>query len=143
VGRNEGTCCWVLRIETCQMDWVKGPKKGVVLCQAEQHGQVEYYCVSRYQQYPPCVRTFDSLFPWAILRSCQYRDSFGSPRTVKHIRVKMFPSHFVYKINNILIYFKPRIKISTQIGFFSFLKYTFILFAAHLTTSWGVRFENH
>jgi hypothetical protein len=28
-------------------------------------------------------------------------------------------------------------------GFFSFLKYTFIVFAEHLATSWGAPFENH
>jgi hypothetical protein len=28
-------------------------------------------------------------------------------------------------------------------GFFSFLKYTFIIFAAHLATSCGAPFENH
>jgi hypothetical protein len=28
-------------------------------------------------------------------------------------------------------------------GFFSFLKYAFILFAAHLATSCGAPFENH
>jgi hypothetical protein len=28
-------------------------------------------------------------------------------------------------------------------GFFSFLKYTFIIFAAHLTTSCGIPFEHH
>jgi hypothetical protein len=28
-------------------------------------------------------------------------------------------------------------------GFFSFLKYTSITFAAHLATSWGPPFENH
>jgi hypothetical protein len=28
-------------------------------------------------------------------------------------------------------------------GFFSFLKYTFIIFAAHLDTSCGAPFENH
>jgi hypothetical protein len=34
-------------------------------------------------------------------------------------------------------------KISIQIGLFSFLKYTFIIFAAHLSTSCGAPFENH
>jgi hypothetical protein len=28
-------------------------------------------------------------------------------------------------------------------GFFSYLKYTFLIFAAHLTTSRGAPFENH
>jgi hypothetical protein len=28
-------------------------------------------------------------------------------------------------------------------GFFSFLKYTFIIFAAHLATSYGAPFEKH
>jgi hypothetical protein len=30
-----------------------------------------------------------------------------------------------------------------QMGFFSFLKYTFIIFAAHLATSCVASFENH
>jgi hypothetical protein len=55
---------------------------------------------------------------------------FGSRRTVKH---KQFLAHLVYKIKNILI----------QMGFFSFLKYTFIIFAVHLATSCGPPFENH
>jgi hypothetical protein len=43
--------------------------------------------------------------------------------------------HFVYKIKNILIYFKLWIKIYIQMGLFSFLKYTFIIFAANLAAS--------
>jgi hypothetical protein len=54
-----------------------------------------------------------------------------------------FLAHFVYKIKNILIYFKLWVKLSMQMGFYSFLTYTFIIFAAHLTTSCGAPFENH
>jgi hypothetical protein len=58
-------------------------------------------------------------------------------KTYKH-----FVAHFTYKIKNILIYFKLWIKISIQMGFFSFLKYTFMIFAAHLATSSGTQSEN-
>jgi hypothetical protein len=54
-----------------------------------------------------------------------------------------FLAYFVYTIKNILIYFKLWIKISIQVGFLSFLKYIFIIFAAHLATSCGAPFENH
>jgi hypothetical protein len=53
---------------------------------------------------------------------------------VKH---KNFLAHFVYKIKNILIYFKPWIQISIQLGFFSFLKYSY----SHNIRS--TPFENH
>jgi hypothetical protein len=56
---------------------------------------------------------------------------------------KKFLAHFVYKIKNILIYFKLWIKIDIQMSFFSFFKYTFIIFAAQLATSCGAPFENH
>jgi hypothetical protein len=54
-----------------------------------------------------------------------------------------FLAQFVYKFKNILIYFKPWIKVSIQMGSFLFLKYTFIIFEAHLATSWGAPLENH
>jgi hypothetical protein len=71
----------------------------------------------------------------------RFSNFFGSRRIVKHIT--NFLAHFVYKIKNILIYFKLWIKISIQMSFFSFLKYTFIIFAAHLAISCGAPFENH
>jgi hypothetical protein len=52
-------------------------------------------------------------------------------------------AHFVYKITNILTYFKLWTKISIQMRFFSFLKYTLIIFAVHLATSCSSPFENN
>jgi hypothetical protein len=67
---------------------------------------------------------------------------FGLRRTVKYIK-KNFLAHFVYKIKNILIYFKLWIKIFIEIGFFSFLKYPFIMLATHLATSCRAPFESY
>jgi hypothetical protein len=60
-----------------------------------------------------------------------------------HCKTYNFLAHFVYKIKNTFIYFKLLIKISIEVGFFSFLKYAFTIFAAHLATSCGAPFENH
>jgi hypothetical protein len=84
------------------------------------------------------------LLPPIYTRGFQLGQWFQNFWFVAHCKIyKKFLAHLVYNIKNISIYFKLWVKISIQMGFFSFLKYTFIIFTSNLATSCGALFKNH